>query len=90
MVPGNAHRFDRILYQLGNSPFHKHMFELLQQFPGVVTLHEFFLGNVLAWMEGVQFRQGAFRQALYEFTRVSRIDGVGTRGCGTDMRQVSV
>ncbi len=62
----NAHRFDRILYQLGNSPFHKHIFELLQQFPGVVTLHDFFLGNVLSWMESVQFKPEAFRQALYE------------------------
>lgn len=62
----NAHRFERILYQFGNSPCHKHMFGLLQQFPGVVTLHDFFLGNVPAWMEMARFEQEAFRKALYE------------------------
>lgn len=62
----NAHRFDRIVYQFGNSPHHKHMFDLLQQYPGVVTLHDFFLGHVLAWMESVEFEQEMFRSALYE------------------------
>lgn len=45
----NAHLYDQIIYQFGNSPFHSHMFALLQQHPGVVVLHDFFLSNVLAY-----------------------------------------
>ncbi len=40
---GEAHRFDRIIYHFGNSPFHSRMFELVRRHPGVVVLHDFFL-----------------------------------------------
>jgi glycosyltransferase involved in cell wall biosynthesis len=40
--------FDQVLYQIGNSPFHSHMFALLALHPGVVVLHDFFLGGSLA------------------------------------------
>lgn len=40
--------FDQVLYQIGNSPFHSHMFALLARHPGVVVLHDFFLGGALA------------------------------------------
>jgi glycosyltransferase involved in cell wall biosynthesis len=43
--------FDRILYQFGNSTFHRHMFALLDEIPGVVVLHDFFLSGVTAKME---------------------------------------
>lgn len=39
-------KFDIVLYQFGNSPFHSYMLELMEQWPGVVTLHDFFLPNV--------------------------------------------
>lgn len=45
----NAHRFDRVLYHFGNSPFHLHMFELLKRFPGTVVLHDSFLGGLSHW-----------------------------------------
>jgi glycosyltransferase involved in cell wall biosynthesis len=44
----NAYLYDRIIYHFGNSVFHKHMFQLLEHHPGVVVLHDFFLGHVLA------------------------------------------
>lgn len=47
----NAHYYDRILYHIGNSTFHQHMFPLLQQIPGVVVLHDFYLGNITAHLE---------------------------------------
>ena len=40
-----------MLYQFGNSPFHSHMFTLLGRFPGVVVLHDFFLGGALLHAE---------------------------------------
>jgi glycosyltransferase involved in cell wall biosynthesis len=39
--------YDQVLYQFGNSPFHSHMFALLARHPGVVVLHDFFLGGAL-------------------------------------------
>jgi glycosyltransferase involved in cell wall biosynthesis len=45
----HAHVFDRVLYQFGNSPFHSHMFELIREIPGISTIHDFYLGNALAW-----------------------------------------
>ena len=61
----NAHRFDRILYHFGNSVFHQHMFELLEQYPGVVVLHDFFLSGIMHWSGVSGAAPGSFRQALY-------------------------
>jgi glycosyltransferase involved in cell wall biosynthesis len=45
----NVDRYDQLIYQFGNSPFHSHMFALLDQHPGVVVLHDFYLSSVLAY-----------------------------------------
>lgn len=47
----NAGKFDRILYQFGNSHFHAHMFGMLKKHPGVAVLHELFLSDVQNWIE---------------------------------------
>lgn len=39
----HVHEFDRVIYQMGNSPFHSHMFDLLAEIPGMVVLHDFYL-----------------------------------------------
>jgi glycosyltransferase involved in cell wall biosynthesis len=52
----HANGYDRILYSVGNSEFHVHMFDLLQEFPGVVILHDFFLSGVFDWMGNVHQR----------------------------------
>ncbi|WP_146140188.1 glycosyltransferase family 4 protein, partial [Alsobacter soli] len=57
--------YDRILYQLGNSNAHRWMFPLLQDHPGVVTLHDVFLSGVLSDMDTSSFREGAWFEALY-------------------------
>lgn len=44
----NANRFDRVVYQFGNSPLHAYMFDLLEEIPGIVVLHDFFLSSVLS------------------------------------------
>jgi glycosyltransferase involved in cell wall biosynthesis len=41
----HGHHYDRVLYQIGNSPFHAHMWDLLERFPGVIVLHDIFLGD---------------------------------------------
>ncbi|MGY4830588.1 glycosyltransferase [Sphaerotilaceae bacterium SBD11-9] len=41
-----AHRYDAILYEVGNSEFHHHMLPLIKRFPGVVGLHDAFLSGL--------------------------------------------
>lgn len=61
----NAHRMDRVLYQFGNSPFHQHMLMLLDDVPGTVVLHDFFLSGLLAYLEEQGFVQHTWVRALY-------------------------
>jgi hypothetical protein len=74
---GHGAGYDQVLYQFGNSPFHSHMFALLARHPGVVVLHDFFLGGALvhAQMSGADPR--AWGDALlyshgYAAVRASR------------------
>ncbi len=60
----HADLYDRILYQFGNSPFHQHMFDLLERYPGVVVLHDFFLSAVVANMEETSFVPGIWARVL--------------------------
>ncbi|WP_338766587.1 glycosyltransferase [Massilia sp. METH4] len=56
-----AHR----LYHFGNSPMHQHMFALLERHPGVVVLHDFYLGNILHRMEDIGYLPNALRDGLF-------------------------
>lgn len=47
----NAAQYERILYHFGNSAFHGHMFKLLNDYPGVVVLHDFFISGVVAHVD---------------------------------------
>jgi glycosyltransferase involved in cell wall biosynthesis len=62
----NAHLFDRVLYQIGNSHYHKYMFELMKTYPGCIVLHDFFLGDILSHLELHGTVQNLWTQALYE------------------------
>ncbi len=77
----NAGSFERILYQFGDSPAHKHMFGLLERHPGVVVLDDFHLGSVLNWMESSGYASGSFTKALYDSHGISALnkDRVGGR-----------
>lgn len=58
----------RVLYHMGNSPVHAFMFELMRMRPGVVMLHDFFLGALHNWMDAFQVADGTsgFQQILFE------------------------
>ncbi|WP_458071334.1 glycosyltransferase [Rhodanobacter sp. BL-MT-08] len=56
----------RVLYHFGNSPFHAHMFGLLEQHPGVVVLHDSWLGAARNWMANAAGEPAAFLRMLYE------------------------
>ena len=62
----NYTRFDRIIYHFGNSEFHSHMFDLLQQFDGVVVLHDFFLSGIVAHLDLNGTRPNSWSTALYQ------------------------
>ena len=62
----HADSYDRIVYSIGNSAFHTHMFELLESHPGVVILHDFYLSGVHAWLGNTDRRPKAdFLRELY-------------------------
>ena len=61
----NGMNFDRIIYHIGNSPYHNHMFQLMQLFSGVIVMHDFYLGNTLAYEEIYGSHRFAWSQALY-------------------------
>ncbi len=80
----NADQVDRVLYQMGNSHFHAHMLDLLQDVPGVVVLHDFYLSGLMEWMEVVFGRPHAWAEALllshgYGAVRDRYLDGERAR-----------
>lgn len=58
--------YDRVLYHFGNSPYHRHMFQMVQDIPGVIVLHDFFLSHVIADNDKTGYAPGAWSQALYQ------------------------
>lgn len=62
----HADQYEQILYQFGNSPFHSHMFGLLQAHPGVVVLHDFYLSSVLAYEQMTGALPGCWHAALFQ------------------------
>lgn len=62
----NAKIIDRVLYQMGNSPFHQYMLSLLEEIPGTVVLHDFYMSGLMAWLEQHGNTAHAWTSALYE------------------------
>ncbi|MYM85508.1 glycosyltransferase, partial [Duganella sp. FT50W] len=62
----NAGRYDRVLYQFGNSGFHVHMFDLMQRYPGVVVLHDFYLSGAVHYLSSLNREPDAYARILYE------------------------
>lgn len=61
----NHRRYERVLYQFGNSEFHSHMFDLLERHPGTVVLHDFYLSGILNYLQQSGLRPDCFAEALY-------------------------
>ncbi|WP_210318580.1 glycosyltransferase [Aureimonas endophytica] len=62
----NFSRYDRIVYQFGNSPFHYHMLDLLRKIPGIVALHDFYIGDLINYAEHVGGKSSLLVRTLYE------------------------
>jgi glycosyltransferase involved in cell wall biosynthesis len=61
----NASKLERIVYQLGNTRFCKYVFDLLQQYSGIVVLQDFHIGELLNWIEESGCPADCFVNALY-------------------------
>lgn len=64
-LKAHAGMYDRIVYHFGNSPFHKHMFGLLEEVPGIVVLHDFFLSGIVAHLDIKGITPGGWAKELY-------------------------
>lgn len=62
----HAQEFSRVLYHVGNSPMHKHMFALFQDCPGILVLHDFYLGNVMQYLDESGEIPGLLARSLYQ------------------------
>ena len=62
----NGDAYDRVLYQIGNSPFHCRMFDLMKRHPGTAVLHDFHLGSVANWMDVSGTAPETLSRWLYE------------------------
>lgn len=62
----NTNNFDRVLYQIGNSHFHKYMLPLVEAIPGTVVLHDFYLSGLMEWLEQHEGAASAWSKVLYE------------------------
>jgi glycosyltransferase involved in cell wall biosynthesis len=62
----HADNYDRVLYHIGNSPYHRHMFSLMDKVPGVVVLHDFYLAHVIAGMDTSGMAPGIFAAELHK------------------------
>lgn len=62
----NVGQYDRVLYHFGNSVCHQHMFDLLQVAPGIVVLHDFYLSDLLRYMQTSGYEPGVFDHVLFD------------------------
>lgn len=47
----NAASYSAVIYHMGNSPWHCYMVELLEDVPGIIVLHDFYLSGLIWSME---------------------------------------
>jgi len=46
----NGKDYDVFLYHIGNSPYHEYIYKISLQYPGVVVLHDAFIGDLIAYL----------------------------------------
>ncbi len=44
----NKSNYESVIYQMGNSIFHSFMLDLIRKVPGIVVLHDFYIGNLIS------------------------------------------
>lgn len=64
-LKAHADDYDRILYHFGNNHLHQHMFDLIEEVPGIVVMHDFFLSGIVRHMDLTGYAPGKWDRALY-------------------------
>jgi len=59
-----ATRYDLILYEFGNSEFHAHMLSLLEKYPGIVGMHDAYLGGVFGYLDFHDGHKGSYERHM--------------------------
>jgi len=57
-------QYDIVIYNMGNSEFHAKMYRLLQKYPGIVILHDFFLSGLIKYIDTRGDEKGFFWNEL--------------------------
>lgn len=61
------HRYDMVIYQMGNSPYHRYIYPYLLDYPGVVVLHDYIIHHLVAGMTLGQGHGAAYvREMAYD------------------------
>ncbi len=59
--PAVLNRFDLPVYHLGNSRFHKNIYEMFSRYPGIAVLHDYvlhhFLADAAGWGEAARYQR---------------------------------
>jgi glycosyltransferase involved in cell wall biosynthesis len=58
--------YDRVLYHMGNSPFHVDIAQLVRDFPGTVAMHDVFLGDFEIWRDAQAPARGLLSRCLLD------------------------
>jgi glycosyltransferase involved in cell wall biosynthesis len=61
----HSRSYARLLYHVGNSAFHAPMLGLVQRHPGVVVLHDFFLTELIEYMDATGAAPRVFVESLF-------------------------
>ncbi len=59
-----ASQYDAIVYHMGNSPAHAHIYETLLKFPGVVVMHDVVLHHLRAWLTLERGKRAEYLDAM--------------------------
>lgn len=57
-------RYDTVLYEFGNSEFHAYMLPYLEEFPGVVTLHDAYLSGLFGFVQFYLGKEGVYEDEM--------------------------
>ena len=79
--------YDQVVYQFGNSPFHSHMVDMLDEMPGVVVLHDFYLSSMFEYMDRVDGRVGLFKAELARSHGRDAVSVLAKRGPGEALKR---
>ncbi|VVO30893.1 glycosyltransferase [Pseudomonas fluorescens] len=81
----NADSYSAVLYHFGNAAFHCYMVELLDEVPGIIVLHDFYLSGLIWAMENRPAFGGIKMRELYYSHGYSALIEAGQ-----DERQIAV